>query len=211
MKVALFDYDRRHSRWLEVPDTFSPPHVLLVDGVPYIADGENCYRIAASVRHIASNEPIIEMAKLFKHPVQAEANSTRWFNGCVGEAKVELRVDIELPWFDAMKLSVTSVRAIRVHGVWSPDCDDKVLSISGRQSVASIYGQYRRATNEFCNKYRPRDSKLMLTMLGVDLNGRIVCEIHKHIAPAFGQPGEVLSLRKRLLDSGFLPAQWRLP
>lgn len=213
MRVALYDNDRRHTRWVELPDTIRPPQVIMIDGIPYVAaEDAATYRLAAGVHHTFSEEPSIDMAKKFDRPVVAEANSTRWFSGCVGEAKMLLSVDIESPWMESMKLSVTTTRTIRIHGVWSADCEDKALHETSVHARRKLLSECRRAVNQFCCEWRPPNSKLMLTMMGVDVNGRLVCEIHKHM-PAIGQvPVQVLSLRKHLLGTGlFTPAKWRLP
>lgn len=213
LKVPLFDYDRKHRRFADIPDGQKQPQVIMWDGVPYVADGTGAYVLAGGVSHVFTREPLIAMVKVFDKPVVAEANSTKWFSGTVGEAKMILHCEIKLPWMDTMKLSVVTTRPIRVHGVWSPDHSDIAVTFEGRKARQELWAKCRRLTNEFCNTFRPQNSKLMLSMMGLDMNGRLVCEIHKHIPALIGGAGaQVLSLRKALLESGsFTPAQWRLP
>lgn len=212
MRVALIDYEHTHVAWVELPDNVKLPQTVIHDGMPFIKHSENTYKLTEGVFHTFTKMPVIDMAKKFDRPVVTEAMSTKWFSGCVGEAKLKLEIKAVVPWSSTMKIIVDETRIIRVNGVWSPDIEDTSKTREMRSAGDKLYNRWRKAVNEFCNEYRPMKSRLVLTMLGLDVEGRIVCDIEKRIPSLMTLPGEQLSLRKHLLGGGlFTPARWRMP
>jgi hypothetical protein len=214
MRVALLNDDHEHTAWVELPDNVRAPQTIVHDGTPYVRLTENCYVLTDGVFHSHTCMPLIQIARRFHKPAFVEAASTRWFSGCVGEARLKLDVKIASPWMQSMKLVIEDARAIRVQGVWSPDVDDLSASDESRRTNRNLLNRWRATTNKFCNEFRPPGSRLILTMLAIDLSGRIVCEIHKMIPATSGGkvPAQELSLRKHLLEGGlFSPAVWRMP
>ncbi len=211
MRVALIDFEHHHVSWVDLPDTQKPPQTILRDGLPFIRIMEAVYKISEGAFHSFTEEPIIKIVRKFSKPVVVEAMSTRWFNGCVGEAKFKTLFHINPPWAGEMSLNLIDTRAIRVHGVWSPDIDNMRQPREMRGAAEYLGNKWRRRTNDFCNVTRKPGSKLLLTLYAIDNAGRIVCEVQKKYLAMNKDAETTISLRKHLLEDGlFTPARWSM-
>lgn len=215
MIVRLTDILGDFIRVVEVPDAVLPKiSALTFDGVPYVRQDAETFQMVngyyATRGHVAES---IDMGRIFERPIVHELRTTRWFSGISGEALFDIDVTIAIPWADSFTIRIRDTRPIRLNNLWCPEWPGETQhGIPNAVRAAFVQSsKCRSLTNEFCNSNRPRGTKLMAAIAGIDTMSRLIVDITKVIPPIGSKTPELrLSLQEHLLNSRlFQPASWR--
>ncbi len=215
MIVRLVDILGDYIRSVEVPDNvLAKISALTHDGVPYLRVSADCFQMcngyyATRNRYVPD---AIDMARIFEKPLTHDLRTTRWFSGIVGEALFDIDVTVTIPWAESFTMRIRDTRPIRVNSLWCPEWSGEMShGIPAAVRAAFVQSQQcRNVTNDFCNKNRPKGTRIEASIAGVDTTGRLVVDIHKVIPGIGSMPEKRLSLQEELLNSKlFQPVGWR--
>lgn len=214
MIVTLLDILGDFIRRIEIPDAVaSKISALTLDGVPYTRLGVDEFQMANGFYAAVSRAPeSIAMGRIYSPPIVHEVRTTKWFSGIIGVALFDLDVTVTVPWADSMTIRIRDTRPLRLNSLWCPEWEGEVQHGTPAAVRAAFVqsAKCRDLTNRFCNTERPKGTKIVASIAGMDTMSRLVCDIHK-IIPPLGKDKEIrLSLQEHLLGSGlFQPAGWR--
>lgn len=209
MNVTLTDPDGGFVRDVELPDNLPVrPECVMLDGAPYaLVLDSGKYRRMVGVWTTRSTAFEIPVAFRIPQPETFEIASSRWVTGCLASCKIRYRVEANLPWGQKQVQSFEETRPVVLNGVWAPVPESRDWNKPDTGEIA------RRLASEFCNKRRPRGSRLVATVLAMDVAGRMVVDIDRHDPANFFQkaPAQAVSMKRAMLESpAFVPAVWRM-